>query len=298
VLYTPQTPLDEADVVADDGQEDTPQQQNRQATNSPIPTPARPVAANDPRLEQLLSAPRDHPLAPEPPAQPEITSAEIPKTKPLPLTTLTESKAEPADVPQTAPEVNKGSDPVLTPHPMPAVQPVGTDHAEVPNVKQQPIVHTPAQVDAPAPIRPEHEFASANHDRIVSSVRSELIPGGGTMRIRLDPPQLGELQVTVHMIDGVMTASFETSTDHATRLLSHNLGQLKQALETQGISVDKLHVQQSSRDQPSDSKNDEQQQRQSQQSNSEARHEQQRREMLRRLWRRLGVGHDFLDMVA
>ena len=37
------------------------------------------------------------------------------------------------------------------------------------------------------------------------------------MHIRLDPPELGALQVTVHMEDGVMSAMFQTSTDDATR---------------------------------------------------------------------------------
>ena len=68
-------------------------------------------------------------------------------------------------------------------------------------------------------------------------------------QIRLDPPELGALQVLVHMRDGAMTASFQTSSDDATKLLSHSLGQLKQVLESQGVSVDKLHVQQAPRDQ-------------------------------------------------
>ena len=68
------------------------------------------------------------------------------------------------------------------------------------------------------------------------------------MHIRLDPPELGALQVSVQMKDGVMTATFQTSNDDATKLLSHSLGQLKHALETQGVSVDKLHVTQGPRD--------------------------------------------------
>ena len=82
-------------------------------------------------------------------------------------------------------------------------------------------------------------------------MRGQLLPDGGTMHIRLDPPELGALQVSVHMQDGVMSASFQTSNDDATRLLSHSLGQLKHMLETQGVSVDKLHVTQTPRDQQS-----------------------------------------------
>jgi flagellar hook-length control protein FliK len=99
------------------------------------------------------------------------------------------------------------------------------------------------------------------------------------------------------MNDGVMSASFETSTDQATKMLSHSLGQLKSALETQGVSVEKLHVQQSPRDQQSGSKSDEQKQEELQKDGQSSQREQQRREMLKRMWAKLGVG-DPLDMGA
>jgi len=152
----------------------------------------------------------------------------------------------------------------------------------------------------PAPARPEAEMVAANHERIVTSIRGELMPNGGTMRLRLDPPELGTLQVTVRMLDGVMSASFETSNDQATKLLSHSLGQLKQVLESQGLSVEKLHVQQSPREQSgSGSSDDPQHQQSSHEDRQWARQEQQRREMLRRMWRRLGLaGTDPLDLVA
>jgi flagellar hook-length control protein FliK len=176
------------------------------------------------------------------------------------------------------------------------------DISDAPATK--PTLQEPAQMKAlpgPAPQptpAPELDFANTNHDRIVSSIRGELLPNGGTMHIRLDPPELGALQVTVRMLDGVMTASFETSTDQATKLLSHSLGQLRTALETQGVSVERLHVQQSPRDQQSGSSSDDQQQRQSHQQDQSARQEQQRKEMLRRMWARLGYLQDPLDMVA
>jgi flagellar hook-length control protein FliK len=157
-----------------------------------------------------------------------------------------------------------------------------------------------AQAQAPAPqppVQPEQDFVTANHDRIVTGVRTQLLPNGGTMQLRLDPPDLGPLQVNVRMIDGAMTASFETSSDQATRLLSHSLGQLKTALETQGVSVEKLHVEQSPKDQQSGS-SDKENQRDSQQQQDGARRDQQRRELLNRMWQRLAVGRDPLDMVA
>jgi flagellar hook-length control protein FliK len=117
------------------------------------------------------------------------------------------------------------------------------------------------------------------------------------MQIRLTPPELGDLQVTVHMRDGVMEASFETSSDHATKLLSQSLAQLKSGLEAAGVSVEKLQVQQSPRQNaPGDGDSDSKQQPQEQQ--QQAQHDQQRREMLQRMWRKLTGTNDPLDLVA
>lgn len=158
----------------------------------------------------------------------------------------------------------------------------------------------PAVANAPAappPVAPEAQFAQANHAGIVTALRSEIAGSNGTMHIRLDPPELGALQVTVRMRDGIMSAAFETSNDQATKLLSHTLGQLKQVLESQGVTIDKLHVQQSARsDKPSSGEDNSRQQ--PHQDGGSARQEQQRKEMIRRMWRRLGVGNDPLDLVA
>src|SRR5690606_21434418 len=91
----------------------------------------------------------------------------------------------------------------------------------------------PAAADKPAPAPPPQQaFAQQNHERIVSSVRTQLLPNGGSMQIRLQPGNLGSMQISVRMVDGVMSASFQTSNAEATRLLSHSLSQLKTTLET------------------------------------------------------------------
>lgn len=174
--------------------------------------------------------------------------------------------------------------------PSDAAKPATAAPAHVPPSAPQP--------PAPAP-PPEQQFSIDNHAKIVTAVRSSLLPNGGTMQIRLDPPELGALQISINLRDGVMSASFETSNDQATRLLSHSLNQLKTVLESQGVSVDKLHVQQSPRNEHTSNPNsDEQRQQQGQAADSHARREQERRELLRRMWRRLTEGSDPLDMVA
>lgn len=168
------------------------------------------------------------------------------------------------------------------------------------DVKAETRSTAPLSLQTPAGV-PEARFATDNHEKIVTSMRSELMPNGGSMRIRLDPPQLGAMQVTVQIQDGVITASFETSSDEATRLLGHSLNQLKSVLESHGVSVDKLQVQQVPRDAQTFTANDDGQKdqgRPSQDQEHAARQEQQRREMLRKMWQRLAGGQDPLDLIA
>jgi flagellar hook-length control protein FliK len=153
----------------------------------------------------------------------------------------------------------------------------------------------------PAP-PPETRFADANHDNIVSGVTGQLLPHGGSMQIRLDPPELGALKVMVEMRDGVMNATFQTSNEQATQLLSHSLNQLKHVLETQGVSVERLQVQQAPRNEHTGANDDPRQQQQQQQGpggdDHAARQEQQRREMLRRMWRKVSGAGDPIDYLA
>jgi flagellar hook-length control protein FliK len=148
---------------------------------------------------------------------------------------------------------------------------------------------------------PEVQFADSNHDSIVTGVKAQLMPHGGAMEIRLDPPELGALKVMVEMRDGTMTATFQTSNEEATRLLSHSLNQLKHVLEGQGVSVERLQVQQAPKsDSQSGGDDAKQQQQQSQnwQDEHAARQEQQRKEMLRRMWRRVSGAADPIDVTA
>ena len=153
------------------------------------------------------------------------------------------------------------------------------------------------------PVAPEVRFAEDNHANIVREMRGQLMPDGGTMRIRLDPPELGPLAVTVRLRNGVMEASFEASSDEAAKLLSHSLGTLRTSLESQGVHVERLQVQQAPKDQQAGSQQEggrEQQRGQDRDfaQDHSARQEQQRREMLRRMWRKLSGTDDSLDMVA
>ncbi len=145
---------------------------------------------------------------------------------------------------------------------------------------------------------PQAQFVEDNSSKIVSSIQGQLMPHGGTMQIRLDPPELGPLSVTVNMKDGVMTATFQASNDEATKLLSHSLSQLKSGLEAAGMSVDKLHVEPTSKNNSSSSSDSDSDSKQSTQQQSQSQQDQQRREMVQRMWRKLAGGGDPLDLVA
>jgi flagellar hook-length control protein FliK len=154
---------------------------------------------------------------------------------------------------------------------------------------------------APAPTQPtpDARFAEVNHPKIVTGVRGELLPGGGTMQLRLDPPELGDLQISVHMRDGVMTAAFQTSNDQATRLLSHSLGNLKSMLEAQGVNVEKLHVQQGPKSNTGDAKDsrDGSGRQPTPEQQQSDRREQQRKEMVQKMWDKL-AGKTPVDVMA
>ena len=118
------------------------------------------------------------------------------------------------------------------------------------------------------------------------------------MQIRLDPPELGALQVMVEMREGVMTATFQTSNDEATRLLSHSLNHLKSVLESQGVSVERLQVQQAPKNESSNAGEEQRHQQQNGSEDHASRQEQQRKELLRRMWRKIAGDADPLDLVA
>ena len=161
---------------------------------------------------------------------------------------------------------------------------------------------TDPQTNAAAPAKapalpPEAQFAELNHPKLIEAIHGHLLPQGGTMTLRLDPPELGAMNVRVEVRDGVINASFEASNDQTAKLLSHSLGDLKTALEAQGVSVEKLHVSQTP---PNHSSSQNPSRRDSDRSTQDrsAQQEQQRREMMRRMWRRLMNAQDPLDLVA
>jgi flagellar hook-length control protein FliK len=168
-----------------------------------------------------------------------------------------------------------------------------------PNVAtSSPVFNAANPAQTPTPPSPDAAFAAANHPSIVSGIHGQLLPGGGTMQIRLDPPEMGAVQITVKMQGGALSASFQTSNDEATRMLSHSLGKLKESLESQGVSVTQLHVQRAPASDSSSGSSEDNSKQQNSSEGQTAQQEQQRKELMRKMWRRVSGAGDPLDMVA
>jgi flagellar hook-length control protein FliK len=65
---------------------------------------------------------------------------------------------------------------------------------------------------------------------------------GGTLQIRLSPPELGAMRLELTVKDGVMAATLETENSSAKRVLLEHLPALRERLAEQNIRVDRFDV--------------------------------------------------------
>ena len=79
-------------------------------------------------------------------------------------------------------------------------------------------------------------------DQVVLGLRGKIDARNGKAEIRLDPPNLGTVRVSVSLDKGTLTAQFQSSSDSVRDLLKSNMEKLKSVLESQGVSVDRLSV--------------------------------------------------------
>lgn len=297
VAPTPVNPVDPVaqPIAVEESPEHRPQPVQATAPKTDLPQavenvnlPAAPVKAAETKPTTAS--------APKPVVTPLGTDVEPPGEQAEPL----QAKQSPAALAATPPQVPEQDTPTAPapekPKPGEVLERTPT---EPPPIKSDSAtgVSKPPLPAAPPPT-PEVRFAHDNHEQIVQNVRTQLLPQGGAMQIRLDPPELGALQVMVEMRDGVMNATFQTSNEEATRLLSHSLNQLKHVLETQGVTVERLQVQQAPKNESSNAGDEQKQQQQNSPEDHAARQEQQRRELMRRMWRKISGAPDPLDLTA
>ncbi len=107
---------------------------------------------------------------------------------------------------------------------------------------QPPASHPTALPTVPQWSAAEARFAAANNPQIVTGITTKLLPEGGTMTIRLDPPELGAVAVQVKLSGGQISASLMAENADSVRLLTHSISSLRDSLEASGVVVDRLEV--------------------------------------------------------
>ncbi len=84
---------------------------------------------------------------------------------------------------------------------------------------------------------------AVNGARLARGLRAAVNQQGGSVTLRLTPPEMGTVRIQLDLSGGTVTARFHAETDNGRQLLQQQLGQLRQSLESQGLSVDRLSVQ-------------------------------------------------------
>ena len=85
---------------------------------------------------------------------------------------------------------------------------------------------------------PESEFA-AQLGRGFSAIMRQ---NGGSLTLRLQPQDLGEMTIRMGLQPGKVTAAFEVESEQARQLLDANMTTLRSALEARGLGVESLTV--------------------------------------------------------
>lgn len=97
---------------------------------------------------------------------------------------------------------------------------------------------------------PVQQFAETMEGFVVKQFNVTTANGVSEARITLFPEQLGQVDVRISVQNGQLTALFVADTAAAKDLLENQLGQLRSALQSQGLQIDKLEVSNSSNVQP------------------------------------------------
>ena len=97
----------------------------------------------------------------------------------------------------------------------------------------------------------EATLTSYQQNRVLQRVLNgleRLDDGSSIVRIRLHPPELGALEISLNMKQQTLQASIITDTDAAREVLQQNLPQLQAKLAEQGIKVEKFELQTQTQD--------------------------------------------------
>lgn len=93
---------------------------------------------------------------------------------------------------------------------------------------------------------PQPELSEADQNRVAEQamrgIKSVMNQKGGTLTLRLNPPDLGELKIRVELGNNAIRAQFEASNEHVANLLQRRMDSLRSSLESHGLRVDQLQA--------------------------------------------------------
>lgn len=98
-----------------------------------------------------------------------------------------------------------------------------------------------AEPASPAPLPPTESNSVLG--RVARGLHNALQQNGGTVTMRLNPPELGVLRIELEMHNGTASVRFQTEHTSVRELLNQQLSTLRQGLEGHGVSVERLDVQ-------------------------------------------------------
>jgi flagellar hook-length control protein FliK len=99
--------------------------------------------------------------------------------------------------------------------------------------------------EAASPTQPAPGTQQADRVRFVQRVARAFAAAadrGGSIRLRLHPPELGSLRLELTIHNGAMTARLEAETETARNLIVENLPALRQRLAEHDIRVERFDV--------------------------------------------------------
>jgi flagellar hook-length control protein FliK len=82
-----------------------------------------------------------------------------------------------------------------------------------------------------------------NTARISRGMQNAIMQKGGSVTLRLTPPEMGTVRIQLQINNGTVNATFHAETESTRTMLNQQLSQLRTALEHQGLGVERLGVQ-------------------------------------------------------
>ncbi len=84
--------------------------------------------------------------------------------------------------------------------------------------------------------------AAADVERVAELVRANIGTRSSSITIRLDPPELGRIELEARLQDDVLSVRVTAETEAARELLHGRLSELRRALDRHGITLDRVDV--------------------------------------------------------